>query len=267
MFRTADQPMAPTTLPAAIASCSAQVKALCEQLPGSVQSATVGGVPAANFDYRLYLIVRDDLAMRERVELFRAIRASYSPAARLRHIPSTYLRLRYPTVLTATMWRASARWYHAVRPVEECFFLDRHGVVLWGVDLRREIPQPADVDVIRSVAIAAADLRNLIWSAIHDRRPRRLVDLLLGRVPALWLLLARSIIATSSMEAIAGCAAADFPNVSVLEELHEKLGAMIPEQLPGVDASVWKPSLDASSRWIDEIMRMVLARLDACAPG
>ncbi len=52
----------------------------------------------------------------------------------------------------------------------------------------------------------------------------------------------------------------DFPNVSVLEELHEKLGAMIPEQLPGVDASVWKPSLDASSRWIDEQCGMVLAR-------
>ena len=265
IFRSAGKLLAPETLSNAIDSCSPQVNELCAELVGTVQSAILGCVPAANFDYRLYLIVRDDLTMHDRIEVFRAIRAMYSPGSRVRHIPSTYLRLRYPIVLTPAMWRASARWYHAVRPVEECFFIQRHGVVLCGLDVRGEVVPPADIDVIRSAAIAAADLRNLIWSAVRDGRSRRLVDLLLGRVPALWLLLTQSIIASSCAEAIAECAAADLPNVSVLEELHEKLGAMIPEQLPGLGERVWKPALDASSRWIDAIVQLAVARLDACA--
>jgi hypothetical protein len=150
-----------------------------------------------------------------------------------------------------------------VRPVEECFFLTRHGVVLWGDDIRGDFAQPATVDIIRSAAIATADLRNLIWGAVHDRRPRRLIDALLGRVPALWLLPAGSIIATSSAEAVAQCAAAGFPRVSLIEELREKLGAMIPEKLPSPDDPMWKPALEASSMWIDEICQMAIARLDA----
>jgi hypothetical protein len=264
IFRPASESIAPETQSSAIASCATQVDELCAQLSGIVQSAILGCVPAGNFDYRLYLIVREGVSMRERIEVFRAIRTRYAATAK-RQIPATYLRLRFPMVLTPAMWRARARWYHAVRPVEECFFIARHGVALWGSDLRDDLAQPAAVDIIRSAAIATADLRNLVWGAVHDRRPRRLIDALLGRIPALWLLLARSIIATSSAEAGAQCAAADFPKVSLIEELHEKLGAMIPEQLPATDDPIWKPALEASSMWIDEISQMAIARLDAFA--
>ncbi len=143
MFRTADQPMAPTTLPAAIASCSAQVKALCEQLPGSVQSATVGEVCRPRIsDYRLYLIVRDApcdaragrTIPRDSCELL-------AGGALCGHIPSTYLRLRYPTVLDRHDVAMRAHWLVSCGATgRRMLFLDRHGVVLWGVDLRREIP-------------------------------------------------------------------------------------------------------------------------------
>jgi hypothetical protein len=261
IFRPVSECVAPETLPSAIASCAAQVDELCAELSGIVQSAILGCVPAGNFDYRLYLILRDGISTRERIEVFRAIRARYAATAK-RQIPATYLRLRFPIVLTSAMWRARARWFHAVRPVEECFFIERHGVVLSGNDIRGDLAEPAAVDIICSAAIATADLRNLIWGAVHDRRPRRLIDALLGRIPALWLLLDRSIIVTSSAEAVAQCAASGFPKVSLIEELREKLGAMIPEKLPATDEPMWKPALEACSMWIDEISQMAIARLD-----
>jgi hypothetical protein len=263
VFRSIENPIAPENLPDAIASCAGPVKALCAQLEGRVQSAVLGCVPGASFDYRWYLILRDDLSRPDRVEVFRAIRAAFTAKGSFRRIPNTYLRLRYPMVLTRAMWRASSHWYHALRPVEESFFFQRHGAVLWGDDVRGDLAEPAALDVIRSAAIATADLRNIIWGAAHDDRPRRLADLLLGRVPALWLLLKTSSIATSSVEAVMGCAAAGFPDASVLEELHARLAGLPAAKLPSVKDPMWKPALDASSKWVDDIAEMALARLDA----
>jgi hypothetical protein len=227
----------------------------------------LGCVPATSFDYRIYLILRDGLGMREQVEVFRAIREMYTAKDSYRRIPNTYLRMRHPTVLTPSMWRASSRWYHALRPVEEFFFFTRHGAILWGNDLREDLTGPSAADVIRSAAIAVSDLRNGIWGAVHDRRARQLADALLGRVPALWLLLAQSTIATSSGEALAGCAAAGFPQISLLDELRERLVGCRPEHLPNTDDPVWKPALEAASRWTDEIAQMALARLESHREG
>jgi len=227
----------------------------------------LGCVPATGFDYRIYLILRDGQGMQEQVEVFRTIREMYCARDSYRRIPNTYLRLRHPTVLTSSMWRASSRWYHALRPVEEFFFFMHHGVVLWGNDLREELTQPSAADVVRSAAIAVSDLRNGIWGAVHDRRPRQLADALLGRIPALWLLLAQSTIATSSGAALAGCAAAGFPQISLLDELRKRLAGVRPEYLPNTDDPVWKPALEAASVWTGEIAQMALARLESHREG
>jgi len=262
-FHSIPEAIPPDNLPDAIASCSAAITDLCSRLLDFVQSAILGCVPASSFDYRLYLILRDGLGIPERVEVFRAIREMYTAKGTYRRIPSTYLRLRHPTVLTPSTWRASSRWYHAIRSVEEFFFFKRHGVVLWGKDLREQLTEPSAIDVIRSAAIAVSDLRGGIWEAFHDRRPRRLADALLGRIPALWLLLAQSTIATSSGEALAGCAAAGFPQISILDALRKRLTGVRLEDLPSTDDPVWKPALEASSVWADEIANMALARLES----
>jgi hypothetical protein len=262
-FQAVADPIRPDNLTEAIASCSIAVRDLCERLSGLVQSAILGCVPATSFDYRVYLVLRDGLGIKEHFEVFRIIREMYTAKDNHRRIPNTYLRLRHPMVLTPTMWRASCRWYHALRPVEEFFFFKRHGVVLWGSDLRGELREPSPIDVIRSAAIAASDLRNGIWGAVHARRPRQLADALLGRVPALWLLLAQSTIATSSPEALAACAREGFPQSSVLDELRRGVPGTRPQDLPGTDSALWKPALEASSIWMDEITAMALARLES----
>jgi hypothetical protein len=262
-FQSMGESIGPENLTEAIESCSAAVRETCSQLSGCVQSAILGCVPATGFDYRIYLILRDGQGVQEHIEVFRTVREIYSAEDSYRRIPSTYLRLRHPTVLTPSIWRTSSRWYHALRPVEEFFFFRRHGVVLWGNDLRGEQTQPSAADVIRSAAIAVSDLRNGLWGSVHDRRPRQLADVLLGRIPALWLLLAKSTIATSSGEALAGCAAAGFPRISLLDELRERLAGVRPEYLPNTDEPVWKPALEATSIWTEEIAQMALARLES----
>lgn len=262
-FRSIVDAIPPDNLSDAIGSCASAVTGLCERLAGHVQGAILGCVPATTFDYRIYLIVRDGLGRQERAEVFRAIREIYAAKDTYRRIPNTWLRLRHPMVLTPSMWRASSRWYHALRPVEEFFFFKHHGVVLWGKDLRDELDDPAPLDVIRSAAISVSDLRNGIWGAVHSRRPRQLVDALLGRIPALWLLLARSTIATTPPEALAGCAAAGFPLIPALYELRNRLAGLRLESLPGTDDAAWKPALEASSIWIDEIAAMALTRLES----
>src|ERR1700722_4920628 len=261
-FHLVDESIRPATLTEATASCSFAVAELCSQLVDFVQGAILGGVPATSFDYRIYLILRDGLGVRERSEVFRAVRKTYTAQDTYRRVPNIYLRLRHPTILTPSMWRATSQWYHALRPVEEFFFLQRHGVVLWGKDLRDQLTSPASEDLVRSAAIAVADLRNGIWAATYDRRPRQLFDALLGRIPALWLLLARSTIATSADEALVGCRAAGFPEISLLTDLRARVSGLSAERLPATNDAIWKPALERSSIWMDEIAELALSRLE-----
>lgn len=251
----------PDTLEAAVSSCSAAIVDLCVSLSGLVQSAVIGGVPAASFEYRIYLILRDGLTPEDLAKVFRTIRAAYTTAGTHARIPTRYLRIRYPTVLTTQMWRASSRWYHALRPVEEYYFLKRHRVVLWGDDLRGQLTAPAAPDLIRSAAIAVSDLRNLAWGCVHDNRRSQLADLLLGRIPALWLLLFESRIATSSAEALRDCRFGGFPELAILDELRERLRGLHPAELPDSNDPVWKPALQALSVWLDALGEMALAKL------
>jgi hypothetical protein len=251
----------PDNLADAIDSCSPGVIALCSRIGNYVQSAILGCVPASTFEYRLYFVLREDLSISERATVFRAIRAEYRSEGSYGRIRNQYLRLRYPMVLTPTMWRAASCWYHALRPVEEFYFFTRHGVVLWGRDLRAELTKPSANDLMRSAGIAVADLRNLIWEAVHDQGPRRMIDILTGRIPALWLLLARSMIATSSEEALAGCAAFGFPEVEIIQELRTHTVGKSPKNLPQATDPIWKPALEASSKWIDDIAALALAQI------
>ena len=261
IFSLIDASIPPDHMAEAIKSCSSGVVNLCSRIEDHLQSAILGCVPAATFDYRLYLILREGLSISARAAVFRAIRAEYRSEGSYGRIRTEYLRLRYPTVLTPAMWWAASRWYHALRSVEEYYFFARHEAVLWGRDLRGELTEPSAIDVIRSAAIAVADLRNLIWEAAHHQNARRLVDILTGRIPALWLLLARSIVATSSGEALAGCIATGFPGVEIIQELRARTINKPPNELPAVGDLLWKPALDASSGWIDDIGALALARL------
>jgi len=88
-----------------------------------------------------------------------------------------------------------------------------------------------------------------------------MVDILTGRIPALWLLLARSMIATSSEEALAGCAAFGFPEVEIIQELRTHTVGKSPKNLPQATDPIWKPALEASSTWIDDIAALALAQI------
>jgi hypothetical protein len=260
-FDFSGEAIPPDTLDDAVSSCSAAIVDLCATLSGQVQSAILGGVPTANFDYRIYLILRDGLTPEECSKVFRTIRAAYGTAGSYARIPIRYLRLRYPTVLTTQMWRASCRWYHALRPVEEYYFLKRHGVILWGDDPRDQLIAPAGPDLIRSAAIAVSDLRNLAWECVHEDRRSQFADLLLGRIPALYLLLSESRIATSSAEALRDYNSGGFPEPPILTELRQRLPGLRAAQLPATADPLWKSALLALSVWLDELGEMALARL------
>ncbi len=261
-FLPVAESLAPANLSRAVASCSVAINELCRENSKLLLSAIIGGVPGTGFDYRIYLIVRGGLGVNELLEVHRAIRSTYTAANSSSRIPTTYLRLRHPTVLTPQMWRASSRWYHALRPVEEYYLLRRHGVVLWGEDLRGELRPPTNSDVVFSAAIAATDLRHIIWESIHDRRPKQLADALVGRIPALWLLLSESRIATSSGEALAGCAASGFFKIEILQKLRDRIENESPEKLPQTDDPIWKQALQSTSVWLDQIVAMAAARLE-----
>ncbi len=261
-FRPVGHWFAPTTIGEAVASCSAAINDLCRENSKLLQSAILGGVPGTAFDYRIYLVLRDGLSDEQLREIYRAIRSIYTDVNTFKRISSKYLRLRHPTVLTPQMWRTSSRWYHALRPVEEYYLLRRHGVILWGEDLRAELKPPTDSDLVYSAAIGATDLRHIIWEAVHDRRPKQVADALIGRIPALWLLLAESRIATSADEALAACAESGFFKVEILQQLHDRIAHQPSENLPQTDDSIWQPALQTSSVWLDQIVEMAAARIE-----
>ena len=261
-FSPTAESVAPVNLDRAVASCSIAINKLCHENSKLLLGAMMGGVPGTAFDHRIYLILRDGVGVNELLEIHRAIRSTYAAANSSSRIPNTYLRLRHPTVLTPELWRASSHWYHALRPVEEYYLLRRHGVVLWGQDLRGELTPPTNSDVTFSVAIAATDLRHIIWESIHDRRPKQLADALLGRIPALWLLLSQSRVATSSGEALVGCAASGFFEIEVLRELYDGIVEVPPEKLPQTDDPIWKPALQSASVWLDQVVTMAAERIE-----
>jgi hypothetical protein len=147
-------------------------------------------------------------------------------------------------------------WYNSLRPVEEYYFLKRHGVVLWGEDMRGDLNEPSRADVTRSAMLAVVDLRNRIWAALHLRQSRRLADLVMGRVPTLWLLLANSMVATSVGEAVLGCSEGSFPHATKLKTLYRRLAGRDPQDLPPVTDETWTPALQSLTDWLDGLTEM-----------
>jgi hypothetical protein len=249
---------------AAIDGCRDVVATLCESTGGAIRSAILGGIPGCRYEYRIYLVVRDDLDDDAHLALCRAVRERFVLAQDA--VPYQLFRLRFPTLLTPALWRAAGRWYHALRPVEEHYVLQRRGVVLWGEDSRAELGAPTADAVRRSAALTVADLRNRIWGALHDHRPRTLADLLAAYVPTLWLLLARSLVATSPAETVAACVAHGFPHADVLSELDARLAGVPATAVPDVDDPIWRPALEACTDWLDDLTRRALAAVPAHEP-
>jgi hypothetical protein len=104
---------------------------------------------------------------------------------------------------------------------------------------------------MRSAVLAVADLRNRIWTALHLHQSCRLADLVMGRVPVLWLLLADSTLVTSLGEAVRRCSAGSFPHASKLETLYRQLAGRAPQDLPPVTDETWTPALDSLTDWLD----------------
>ncbi len=252
-----DETLAPETLQAAVDSCLA-IAAFCASLGGSVRSAILGAVPGCSYEYHIYLIVPDDLDGARQLDLCRRIRELFTGPGAYQRIPHRYFRLRYPTLLTHSAWRARSRWYDSLRPVEECYYIERHGVVLWGEDLRHDGPRPVRQAVLRSAAVAVADLRNRLWSALYLDQPVRLADLIAGRIPALWLALENVRIATSAPEAVSACGSNGFPHWEKLDTLRRRIAGLGPQDLPPVRDPSWQPCVDSLSDWLDGLNAMAL---------
>jgi len=249
----------PDTIERAVASCRPAIADLCSSLNGVLQSAILGGVLGSRYEYRIYLIARDELSLAQHVRMCAAVRALFSGAGSYCKVPQDYFRLRHPTILTPTLWRTMSSWYHALRPVEEYYFLKHHGVVLWGEDMRGDLKAPSGADVVRSAAISVADLRNRIWAALRLGQSPRLADLMLGRIPALWLVLAKSVVAASPAEAMRACASSGFPHARILEELDSRVSGRSPGDLPSVNDGTWAPALDSLTDWLDGLGEMALS--------
>lgn len=254
-----EESVRPETLDEAVNACQAAIAELCSALAGAVRSVIVGGDPGNCYDYRLYFILSDSLRLERRVEAFSMMRAFFSaPAASERF---RYFRLRYPVVLTLPMWRAAHRWYHLERAVEEFYFLKRHGVVLWGDDLRDQLSPPRTIDMLRSAAIATSDLRTSLWQSLHRRSSSRLADTLVGRTAALWLLLSHSRVACSATEAMNDCLSNGLPQAEILEKLSRQVRALPAQLLPRTDDSVWKPAIEVVGELVDSISEMALCKV------
>jgi len=250
--------LAPETLQAAVDSCRPSIAAFCASRSGSVRSAILGAVPGCSYEYRIYLIVPDDLDGALQLDLCRGIRELFTGPGAYQRIPYGYFRLRYPTLLTHSAWRARSRWYDSLRPVEECYYIERHGVVLWGEDLRHDGPRPVRQAVTRSAALAVADLRNQLWSTLYLDKRARLADLIVGRIPALWLALENLRVATSAPEAVSACASNGFPHWKKLETLRRRIAGLGPQGLPPVRDPSWQPCIESLSDWLDGLNAMAL---------
>jgi hypothetical protein len=252
----------PETRRQAVESCRPAIGELCTSLGDTVKSAILSAVPGTSYEYRIQLIVRDELGLEAHLNLGRAVRQLFTGKKSYLKVRPDYFRLRPPMVLTSTMWRMMHRSYNSLRPVEEYYFLKRHGGVLWGEDLRDELSEPSFADITQSGVLAVADLRNRIWAALNLRQSRRLADLVIGRVPTLWLLLAHSTIATSMGEAISSSCESSFPHASVLEKLYRRVAGRVPQDLPPVTDEIWAPALASLTEWLDTLAEMATSAIN-----
>ncbi len=251
----------PETLDLAIASCKPAVAAMCASFDDAILSAIIGCNPGASYEYRIYLILREELSNDRRMQVLRAVRELFAGPATYQNVPADYFRLRAPILMTPAMWRATSDWSDPLRSAEEFYFLQRHGAVLWGEDVRAQLRPPTYRTMMRSAGIAVSDLRNIIWETLYRRGSSRLADVILGRIPALWLLLSRSRVATSPGEALRGCLAGGFPHADVLEQLSDQIVGLPPRKLPRTDDAIWKPALGALTEWLDAVMEMALCKV------
>jgi hypothetical protein len=248
----------PITMDEFVFQCHLGLERLFSEFSDVIASALVGGTPGCDFDYRIYLILYDGTSSARLMAFFSALRDVFTSS---NLSISELWRIRSPMVLTTSLWKKSSMWYHALRTLEEPYFLRRHGVVLAGQDLRGLPGEPSASDLFRSIAQSVCDLRNIMWESIRHRQTGRLADLLLGRIPVLWLILSKGTIATSRGEALSECAKLDFPNFDQLEELNHCAVSLAPKDLPPANSPIWEASLVQSCELIDSMVEMAQCRI------
>ena len=254
-FVPAEYAAAPMGLELAIAKVRRPIDRLCADIGEMLSAVMLGGNPGFDYVWRTYFIVREGLSPADRMKVF-----SWLASAKVRDFFQRF-SLGYPIVLTSSMWRSMHRWYHPDRPVEEFYFFKRHGISLWGEDLRDQLSAPGREDVLRSAAISIAHIRSQLWRAVHAGQARHLSNLLLGRLPTLWLLLTRGVVATSSGEAMETVHAESLPHVEALASLHATLRSLSPRELPSTSESVWTPVLEKATEWIDAALESALRQV------
>lgn len=249
----------PITMDEFVSQCRLELGRLFCEFQDVIASALAGGTPGCDFDYRIYIVLHDG-ASRARVTSFsEALRQVFTSTSLL---SSKLWRIRCPIVLTFSVWKKSSKWYHALRPLEETYFIQRHGEVLTGQDLRQPSGEPCAGDLFLSAAQSVCDLRNIMWESIRHHQTSRLADLLLGRIPVLWLILSKGIVATTRGEALSECAKLDFPNFARLEELNRCLCGLPPDDLPAASSSIWEPSLVESCELISSMVETAHCRIN-----
>jgi hypothetical protein len=148
-LRLTEEHQPPATMDRFANQCLAEFAALTAEFSDVIVSAMVGGTPGCEFDYRVYFIIGDNSPNIRLISFFDTLRNLFGSSSLL---SSRLWRIRCPIVLTLSMWKKSSLWYHALRPIEESYFVQRHGQVLAGEDLRELPDQPSEKDLFRSAA-------------------------------------------------------------------------------------------------------------------
>jgi hypothetical protein len=248
----------PATMERFANRCRPELESLTAEFSDVIACAMIGGTPGCEFDYRIYLVLRDETLTDRTMPFFGALRKLFTSSSLLN---SQFWRIRCPIVLTLSMWKSSSVWYHALHPCDESYFVRRHGVVLAGQDLRELSREPNENDLLRSAAQSVCDLTNIVWESIRHSQTTRLTDVLLGRIPVLWLTLFKATIVTTREEAMRECRDLDFPYFAILDELNRDVRDLPPERLPPVNSSIWKPWVEKSHELIDSMVETARCRI------
>ena len=115
--------------------------------------------------------------------------------------------------------------------------------------------------MLRSAATSIAHLRSYSWRAVHGGQALFLANLILGRLPILWLLLTRGVIATTPGEAMAAALDEGLPSVDTLARLYSTIHGLIPRELPPTSDTVWRPALEKATEWIDATLESALRQV------
>ena len=199
--------------------CHLGLERLFSEFSDVIASALVGGTPGCDFDYRIYLILYDGTSSARLMAFFSALRDVFTSS---NLSISELFQMRNPMVLTTSLWKKSSMWYHALRTLEEPYFLRRAWCgsgrpgparTAWRTECERSVSEHCAVrgrSAQHNVGVKFVTAKRDDWPTCYW-----------AGFPVLWLILSKGTIATSRGEALSECAKLDFPNFDQLEELND----------------------------------------------